>query len=175
MAKQFCKRCLANGHQCKAYEDADVCIFCEDHEPCPVMLRSVSLVRNPLSSSQPLLRNDAALSPSKLAKKRLARPVEVPTSQQEESEQIMTQELCSCGRPKGHAGRHRGPNSKAGIPKVQRAAAKPAAHHSSGNGRANGNGKMDVVLHVNADWLESAWNRLPSDLKAVAIAAALEA
>ena len=79
----FCKTCLSRGHQCPARAGSDECIFCEDKVPCPKM-RHQATEHTRISSSPPILRDDALLSARALEKKR-ARPVAQSVSHQKKS------------------------------------------------------------------------------------------
>lgn len=93
---------------------------------------------------------------------------------------------CSCGcgelvfgrwpylkghnKPAVHSGQHKSPKAKRLVP-VQ--LDKPVIR-AEPNVKANGHDHYTIALNVTPDWLDRAWARLTPDLKAVAIAAALE-
>lgn len=73
--QQFCKPCLDAGHRCIALDldwtdDVPKCSFCEDGLACPFKKRQAMEHTRIPTSSVPVLRNDALLTPDALIKKR---------------------------------------------------------------------------------------------------------
>ena len=170
-APLFCKSCLARGHQCAARDGSDECIFCEDNTPYPIMRRQATEPQR-ISSSTPILRNDALLSPRALEKKR-ARPATAANVLNEEEAVTMAgskhqkhnpDRRCSCGCGgqllgrwpylKGHGGKHAGGGQS--KPKLQRKAATPAARSNS-NGSSNGAHLSLVVSEQQLDDMFLNW------------------
>jgi hypothetical protein len=156
---------------CPAREGWDECIFCEDGELCPLSRMKPAAV----GSSAPMLRDDARLSPKKLAQKRAAAMVSVQVKSEEKQmpELAKTCSVVGCGkvlRSNNETGRC---SKHFYVPKSERRSAKPKKPRS--NGHSDPIAGDRVTMSVSAAWLDRAWARLDPELKAVAIAAALEA